>query len=167
MPAADLTFLTHGFKDEVEYIQSKLAGLLQATDGFYSAADMPAFWVQFQQYGGWWQNSPSLGTPTAAGALDQKLNNAAAQFEGEGEFSLLPYVSPILGESGASHLHRRHVDAHVQAAAGRRAVQGHRVACACILHDLQHQIIKHTRDDKLVAHLPQSLEKQRGIDTRG
>jgi formylmethanofuran dehydrogenase subunit D len=58
--------------------------------------------VQFQQYGGWWQNSPSLGTPTAAGALDAPVANTAAQFEGEGDFILLPYVSPILGEAGAN-----------------------------------------------------------------
>jgi len=90
------------FKDEVEYIQSKLAALQTAPDGFYSAADMPTFWAQFQQFGGWWQNTPSLGTPQAAEALAQTLNNAAAQFEGEGEFTLQPYVSPVLGEAGAN-----------------------------------------------------------------
>jgi anaerobic selenocysteine-containing dehydrogenase len=90
------------FKDEVEYIQAKLTGLMTASDGFYSAPDMPTFWAKFQQYGGWWQNSPSLGTPAAAGTLDQPLNNAAAQFEGEGEFILQPFVSPVLGEAGAN-----------------------------------------------------------------
>ena len=90
------------FKDEVEYIQSKLAGLVEAKDGFYGAADMPSFWVEFQQYGGWWQNSSSLGTPLAAGALDQALNNKTAEFEGEGEYILQPFVSPVLGEAGAN-----------------------------------------------------------------
>jgi anaerobic selenocysteine-containing dehydrogenase len=90
------------FKDEVEYIQSKLAGLVDARDGFYAAADMPSFWVEFQQFGGWWQNSSSLGTPVAAGALDQALKIPPAQFEGDGEFILLPFVSPVLGEAGAN-----------------------------------------------------------------
>ncbi len=90
------------FKDEVEYIQSKLTALVDAKDGFFSAADMPTFWAQFQQYGGWWQNSASLGTPTAAGALDRALKASPAQFEGDGEFILLPYVSPILAEAGAN-----------------------------------------------------------------
>jgi anaerobic selenocysteine-containing dehydrogenase len=91
-----------GFKDEVEYIQSKLAGLVDARDGFYAAGDMPTFWAEFQQYGGWWQNSASLGAPAAAGALDQALKLPEPQFEGDGEFLLLPYVSPILGEAGAN-----------------------------------------------------------------
>ena len=90
------------FKDEVEYIQNKLNGLIDARDGFFAAADMPTFWVDFQQYGGWWQNSNSLGTPTAAGALDKPLEIPNVKFEGEGEFILYPFVSPILGEAGAN-----------------------------------------------------------------
>lgn len=91
-----------GFKDEVEFLQHKLAGLLDAKDGYFSAADMPEFWVKFQQFGGWWQNSPSLGTPAAAGVLDQSLNLPVAQPEGVGEFTLYTYVSPTLGEAGAN-----------------------------------------------------------------
>jgi anaerobic selenocysteine-containing dehydrogenase len=90
------------FKDEVEFIQNKLAGLVDARDGFYSAADLPGFWVAFQQFGGWWQNSRSLGVPVVAGALDQVLNIPPAQFEGQGEYILYPYVSPVLGEAGAN-----------------------------------------------------------------
>ena len=90
------------FKDEVEYIQSKLAGLVDAKDGFFPASDMPTFWSQFQQYGGWWQNSSTLSAPAVAGALDQALKIAPAQFEGDGDFILLPFVSPILGEAGAN-----------------------------------------------------------------
>ncbi len=90
------------FKDEVEYIQSKLAGLMDARDGYYSAADMSSFWVEFQQYGGWWQNSSSLGTPDATGALDSALNIPNVEFDGDGKYILLPFVSPILGEAGAN-----------------------------------------------------------------
>lgn len=90
------------FKDEVEFIQSKLAGLIDSRDGFYSASDMPSFWVQFQQYGGWWQNNNGLGTSTTTGAFDQPLEIAPAEFEGEGEFYFYPYISPILAEAGAN-----------------------------------------------------------------
>jgi anaerobic selenocysteine-containing dehydrogenase len=90
------------FKDEVEYIQSKVAGLVDAKDGFYPASDMPTFWSKFQQYGGWWQNSNSLSAPAAAGALDQALKIPTAQFEGSGDLILYTFVSPILGEAGAN-----------------------------------------------------------------
>jgi formylmethanofuran dehydrogenase subunit D len=90
------------FKDEVEFIQSKLTGLVETEGGFFNAADMPSFWALFQQFGGWWQNNASLSTPTAEGALERKLNLAQAKYEGEGEFILYPFVSPILAEAGAN-----------------------------------------------------------------
>ena len=91
-----------GFKDEVEYIQHKLSPLLDAKDGYFAAGDMPEFWVKFQQFGGWWQNSSGLQTPAAAGVLDQALKVSPALAEGDGEFSLFTYVSPILAEAGAN-----------------------------------------------------------------
>jgi formylmethanofuran dehydrogenase subunit D len=90
------------FKDEVEYIQSKLAGLVDAHDGYFPAADMATFWVEFQQHGGWWQNSSSLGAPTTAGVLDQSLQIPLPEFDGDGKYFLYPFVSPILGEAGAN-----------------------------------------------------------------
>jgi menaquinone reductase, molybdopterin-binding-like subunit len=90
------------FKDEVEFIQSKLTALVNIDGGFYSAADMPNFWAKFQQFGGYWKNDPGLDAPEASGALDTKLNLAAAQTEGDGEFHLLVFPSPVLGEAGAN-----------------------------------------------------------------
>lgn len=90
------------FKDEVEYIQHKISSLLDAHDGYFAAADMPELWVKFQQFGGWWQNSPSLGTPAAAGVLDQALHLPGPVSEGVGEFTLYTYVSPTLAEAGAN-----------------------------------------------------------------
>ncbi len=90
------------FKDEVEFIQSKLDSLIDTRDGFYAAGDMPTFWTNFQQYGGWWQNSNSQGTPTAVGVLDKPMNIPTVQYEGDGEFILYPFVSPVLGEAGAN-----------------------------------------------------------------
>jgi anaerobic selenocysteine-containing dehydrogenase len=89
------------FKDEVEYLQSKLAGLPNASDGYYSAADMPSFWAQFQQYGGWWQNASSLGIPKDLAPWDKKFELAPSA-AGEGEFYLLTYPSPVLAEAGAN-----------------------------------------------------------------
>jgi anaerobic selenocysteine-containing dehydrogenase len=88
------------FKDEVEFIQDKLGGLIAAEDGFFGAAEINSFWAQFQQFGGWWQNGNSLSAPSAA--LDKALSVAQPQYEGEGEFYLLPFVSPTLGEAGAN-----------------------------------------------------------------
>jgi anaerobic selenocysteine-containing dehydrogenase len=88
------------FKDEVEYIQGKLNDVLSARDGYFSAADMPTFWTQFQQFGGWWQNGNSLGTPTAS--LDKDPGLKEPTYEGEGEFHLVTYPSPVLGVNGAN-----------------------------------------------------------------
>jgi anaerobic selenocysteine-containing dehydrogenase len=88
------------FKDEVAFIQSKVQSLLSAKDGYYNAAEMATFWAQFQQFGGWWKNGQGLSTPTAS--LDKALDVKIPAFDGEGEFHLLPFVSPVLGEAGAN-----------------------------------------------------------------
>ena len=45
------------FKDEVEFLQSKIAPLMSEADGFFSAADIDTFMAYFQQYGGWWKTT--------------------------------------------------------------------------------------------------------------
>ncbi len=89
------------FKDEVEFIQSKLAVLVGAEDGFFSAAEINTFTAYFQQYGGWWKTSDDLRTPSGAEVLNRTLQVDEARFS-EGEFFFVPYVSPILGEAGAN-----------------------------------------------------------------
>lgn len=88
------------FKDEVAFIQGKLDALLSARDGYYNAAEMSTFWAQFQQFGGWWQNSDSFTTPSAL--LDSPLELAGPKYEGDGHYYLVPFVSPTLGEAGAN-----------------------------------------------------------------
>lgn len=88
------------YTDEVKFIQSKLDSLVSASDGFFGAADMNSFWAQFQQFGGWWKNTAAPGVPTAA--LDTALNVAQPQYQGDGDFYLFPFVSPVLGEAGAN-----------------------------------------------------------------
>ncbi len=91
------------FKDEVEFIQDKVTGLVEAQGGFYSAADLPSFWAFFQQFGGWWNNDSGLGAPSGSPQLWDKLNlEAEAHGEGHDEFYLLVYPSPILAEAGAN-----------------------------------------------------------------
>jgi anaerobic selenocysteine-containing dehydrogenase len=91
------------FKDEVEFIQDKVTRLVETEGGFYSAADLPSFWALFQQFGGWWKNDSSLGAPSAAGALEKKLNLAVeAKGESHEEFHLLVYPSPVMAEAGAN-----------------------------------------------------------------
>lgn len=91
------------FKDEVEYLQSKVTPLVEQTGGFYGAADLPSFWALFQQFGGWWKNENGLGAPSGSSKLWDKLNlEAKADSESHDEFHLLVYPSPILAEAGAN-----------------------------------------------------------------
>jgi len=90
------------FKDEVEFIQSKLSGLITEADGFFSAPEINTFTAYFQQYGGWWKTVDNRAIPSSADVLNRSFNPSPAQFDGEGDFFLLPFVSPILGEAGAN-----------------------------------------------------------------
>jgi anaerobic selenocysteine-containing dehydrogenase len=90
------------YKDEVEYIQASLLPLVKE-DGVYNAADIRTFMALFQQYGGWWGAKAGLETPQDSGVLNQALGVAPAEFEGEGEFYLFPFMSPLMGDgSGAN-----------------------------------------------------------------
>ena len=90
------------YKDEVEYIQASLLPLVKE-DGVYNAPDIRTFMALFQQYGGWWSAKAGLETPQASGVLNQALGVAPAEFEGEGEFYLYPFMSPMMGDgSGAN-----------------------------------------------------------------
>lgn len=88
------------FTDEVAFIQSKVQALMSVNDGYYAANEMATFWAQFQQFGGWWKNGQALSSPTAS--LDKALDVKVPSYHGEGEFYLLPFVSPVLGEAGAN-----------------------------------------------------------------
>jgi anaerobic selenocysteine-containing dehydrogenase len=88
------------FNDEVEFIQSKVAGVVETEGGFYRAADLPSFWALFQQFGGWWKNESGLGAPEKGTQIWDKLN--LTQAKTEGEFHLLVYPSPVMAEAGAN-----------------------------------------------------------------
>jgi anaerobic selenocysteine-containing dehydrogenase len=90
------------FKDEVEFLQSKIAPLMDEAGGFFSAPDLPTFMAYFQQYGGWWQTGDSRLVPTTADIFNRSLKPSEAEFVGEGEFFFMPFVSPTLAEAGAN-----------------------------------------------------------------
>lgn len=89
------------FTDEVAFIQSKLQPLVENQDGNFNAADINTFFAYFQQFGGWWDNQIGM-TPPAPNTLSNTIDVAAPEFEGEGEFMLLPFVHPVLADSGAN-----------------------------------------------------------------
>jgi anaerobic selenocysteine-containing dehydrogenase len=90
------------YKDEVAYIESKLASLLTSTDGFFSAPEINTFTAYFQQNGGWWTTADKRAAPPSADVLNRSFTPSQAEFDGDGDFFLVPFVSPILGEAGAN-----------------------------------------------------------------
>lgn len=89
------------FKDEVEFIESKLSSLV-GSSGSFTAPEINSFSSYFQQHGGWWTEGSTLSTSSAASAAGKSLKSEAAHFAGEGEFFFIPFVSPTLGEAGAN-----------------------------------------------------------------
>lgn len=90
------------YKDEVEFLQTKVGALLSETNGSFSAPDAATFMAYFQQYGGWFKNAEALVAPDGAGVLNSNLKASKAEFAGEGEFFFVPFVSPTLAEAGAN-----------------------------------------------------------------
>jgi len=90
------------FKDEVDYIESKLVGLVTVANGYFSAPEINTFMAYFQQYGGWWKTTDDRVAPANADVLNLKFDAAPAKFAGDGDFYFIPFVSPVLGEAGAN-----------------------------------------------------------------
>ena len=90
------------FKDEVEFLHSKVAPLMSEADGFFSAPDINTFMAYFQQFGGWWKTTDARTIPNTADVFNRNLKATEAEFVGEGEFFFVPFVSPTLAEAGAN-----------------------------------------------------------------
>lgn len=86
------------YKDEVEFLQQSVLGLVTEKGGYFSAPEINTFWAQWQQFGGWWPAEASLLAPAAASSLTRSLRLPEAQFSGEGEFHLHVYPSPLMGD---------------------------------------------------------------------
>ena len=90
------------YKDEVEFLQQSLVNLVTKR-GFYNAQDIESFWELWQQNGGWWNETPGLGIPVAQSALANTLGQSLPEFDGEGEFYLMPFFPTLLSDgSGAN-----------------------------------------------------------------
>ena len=90
------------YSDIADYVKQSILGLV-SLDGQFNAPEINTFLAQFQQFGGWWSSTPGLLTPADPGVLDKKISMPNAEFEGEGEFILFPYLSPLLADgSGAN-----------------------------------------------------------------
>jgi formylmethanofuran dehydrogenase subunit D len=85
----------------VEFLQSKIAPLMSESGGVLSAVDINTFSAYFQQNGGWWKKEGEYIAPLTADVLNHGLSAEAAEFN-EGEFFLVPFVSPTLAEAGAN-----------------------------------------------------------------
>jgi anaerobic selenocysteine-containing dehydrogenase len=88
------------YEDEVEYIQSKLSPLLSESSQLIRAGEIKTFSAQFQQFGGWWSEEDRTSKPVWPTQLD--ISPRSPEYQGEGEFYLIPFVSPILGSKGAN-----------------------------------------------------------------
>lgn len=84
-------------KDEVEYLQSVLGNLV-SEKGFFNAPEINIFWAQWQQYGGWWNQTAGLGIPVTRTALAANLSQPNPEFDGDGDFFLHPFPSPLLSD---------------------------------------------------------------------
>ncbi len=90
------------YKDIVDFLRNSFLNLV-SMNGYFKASEINTFMAQFQQYGGWWSAVPGLIEPGESGILNKKINLPEPEFDGEGEFILFPFLSPILGDgSGAN-----------------------------------------------------------------
>ncbi|GAB4505583.1 MAG: molybdopterin-dependent oxidoreductase [Anaerolineales bacterium] len=89
------------FADEVAYIQDQLLPLVENKEANFNAPEINTFMAYFQQFGGWWAEADGLTAPNA-NAPGKALSVEAPTYQGEGEFVLLPFVSPVLAEAGAN-----------------------------------------------------------------
>jgi len=90
------------YTDEVDFIQQSLTPLV-TLQGSINAPEIKTFMAQFQQFGGWWSAQSGLSIPDGLMALQQPLSAAQPEFNGEGEFYLFLYMSPILGDGGGAN----------------------------------------------------------------
>jgi len=93
------------YTDEVDYLQQSVTALIEK-GGFYTAPTPGAFWLLWQQYGGWWKAQPDGITPQANLTLSLPPNASMTQFSGDPpEYPLycLLYPSPNLGDGSAAN----------------------------------------------------------------
>ncbi len=86
------------YADEFAFIQSKLQQFVPLEGGSFAAPEINTFMAYFQQYGGWWKQDALTVAPAPSDAV---IDAAEPKFE-EGEYFLVPFVSPTLADVGAN-----------------------------------------------------------------
>jgi anaerobic selenocysteine-containing dehydrogenase len=90
------------YKDEVEFLQESVLGLIAET-GYFNAPEIRTFWANWQQFGGWWTQDAGIEPPAYGEVLNRTLPTVEAEFAGDAEFHLLPFLSPILGDGAGAN----------------------------------------------------------------
>jgi anaerobic selenocysteine-containing dehydrogenase len=94
LAAASAGGLALGYSDEVEFIQSRISGLLSQAGGNFTAENAATLWARFLQYGGWWNNEPVLAADAASGILDQSIQfEQALPQADQNRFHLVAYTN--------------------------------------------------------------------------
>jgi len=88
------------YEDEVAFIQSKLSPLVSEQSQLIRAGEIKTFSAQFQQFGGWWSEADKASKPVWPTQID--VSPKSPEYQGDGEFYLVPFISPILGSKGAN-----------------------------------------------------------------
>lgn len=86
------------FADEFAFIQNKLQQFVPINGGSFAAPEINTFMAYFQQQGGWWMPESMSAAPSLSDVI---LELREAGFE-QGEYFLVPFVSPTLAEAGAN-----------------------------------------------------------------
>jgi anaerobic selenocysteine-containing dehydrogenase len=87
------------YTDEVQFLQHQVIALKNQGAFFMPMANENTFWTEWLQHGGWWGESGSPGQEAPA----VNLTVASADYQGDGDYFLLTFPHPHLGDgSGAN-----------------------------------------------------------------
>ncbi len=87
------------YKNEVEFIQKKVADFQTRQDGIYAAANPKLFWALFLQHGGWWTRE---ATAEPAQGKVVEVGTDKAHFS-QGDLHLVVYPHPVLGDGSQAN----------------------------------------------------------------
>jgi anaerobic selenocysteine-containing dehydrogenase len=91
------------FADEAAFLQQAVQ-VLADQGGVYADANPDVFWMLWLQHGGWWKAAPGRVAPAAFMAAGASQAVPASVFDGDGEFYLLPFPHPNLGDGSQANI---------------------------------------------------------------
>lgn len=90
------------YKDEVDFIQSRLVPLLEDASGSLPRNDLPTFAAVFQQKGGWWQTETALQAPEVQALTAEAADLGSPPGTGADQYRLVIYPTQLGDGSGAN-----------------------------------------------------------------